>query len=139
MGDPRPVGVRGVFDRIGQRTLLQQYGEDISNYFVEKGEYGAGVRGVSQILGWLFKLHRELHPEAIHFWIDASNGYNEMKREAIAEGLADMPVNLHWLRKSFHSFYSGDVVLYFQRDGKTQNVLSQIGTVQGDGASSIFF
>jgi hypothetical protein len=133
------VGIRGVFDRIGQRTLLQQYGDQIANYFVNKGEYGAGVRGVSQVLGWLFKLHKELHPEAIHFWIDASNGYNEMRRSAIAEGLADMPPNLHWLRKSFDSFYSGDVVLYFSREGETHNILSQIGTVQGDGNSSIFF
>ena len=62
-----------------------------------------------------------------------------MRRSAIADGLADMPTHLHWLRKSFDSFYSGDVVLYFQRDGITQNVLSQVGTVQGDGASSIFF
>ena len=62
-----------------------------------------------------------------------------MRRTAIAEGLADMPPSLQWLRQSFAAFYSGDVVLYFQRDGDTYHVISEIDTVQGDAASGIFF
>ena len=114
-GDPRPVGVRGVFDRLGMRTLLQVYSKPIADYFGNRGEFGCGIPGVCQILSWLFKLHREKHPAGIQFWADVSNGFNEMKRTAIADGLADMPVELQWLRRSFQSFYSGDVVLYFSR------------------------
>ena len=62
-----------------------------------------------------------------------------MRRTAIADGLADLPPPLQWLRRSFSAFYSGDVVLYFQRDGETYHVVSEIGTVQGDAVSGIFF
>ena len=66
-GDPRPVGIRGVFDRIGQRTLLQADGVAIAQHFASQNEFGSGVQGVTQILGWLFKMHREKHPGAIQF------------------------------------------------------------------------
>jgi hypothetical protein len=71
--------------------------------------------------------------------VDVSNGYNEMSRAAISEGLQDMPANLHWIRKAFNAFYSGDVLLYFQRKEDVYHLVSEIGTVQGDGASNIYF
>jgi hypothetical protein len=84
-------------------------------------------------------LHREKHPDGVQFWADLTNGFNEMRRDAIAQGLADMPPQLHWLRRTFQAFYSADVVLYFRRGGETYHVISQTGTVQGDPASGIFF
>ena len=137
--DPRPVGIRGVFDRIGMRTLLKCQQGDIAEHFGSQGEFGCGIEGVCQKLSWLFTLYKEKHPGALQFWADVSNGYNEMRRTAIADGLADLPPPLQWLRRSFSAFYSGDVVLYFQRDGETYHVVSEIGTVQGDAASGIFF
>ena len=118
---------------------MQVDGSAIARYFASQNEFGSGVKGVTQILGWLFKLHKEKHPGAVQFWIDVSNGYNEMSRSAIAEGLGDMPPKLHWLRKAFNSFYSGDVLLYFQREKDVYHLVSQVGTVQGDGNSNIYF
>ena len=62
-----------------------------------------------------------------------------MLRKAIAEGLADLPPELQWLRRSFHAFYAEDAKLFFNRDGDTHVVLSSIGNMQGDPAGGIWF
>ena len=67
------------------------------------------------------------------------NGFNEMRRTAIDEGLSDMPPDLQWLRVSFNKFYSGDVLLYFQRDGETNFIIGEEGTLQGGPASGVYF
>jgi len=137
--DPRSVGIRGVFDRIGMRTLLKCQQGDIAEHFGSQGEFGCGIEGVCQKLSWLFTLYKEKHPGALQFWGDVPNGYNEMRNAAIADGLAELPPPLQWRRRSFSAFYSGDVALYFQRDEETYYVGSEIGTAQGDAASRIFF
>ena len=44
---PRPVGIRGVFDRIGMRTLLKCQQADIAAHFgCSQGEFGCGIEGV---------------------------------------------------------------------------------------------
>jgi len=82
---PRPVGIRGVFDRIGMRTLLKCQQADIAAHFDSQGEFGCGIEGVCQKLSWLFTLYKERHPAALQFWADVSNGYNEMHRTSITE------------------------------------------------------
>jgi hypothetical protein len=52
----------------------------------------------------VFKLACEKVPEVTALWADVSNGFNSMRRSAIAEGLAAMPVEPQWLRKGFHAF-----------------------------------
>jgi len=138
-GKPRPVGVKGVFDRIGMCCLLRKYKEGLAAHFGSQGEFGTGIGGVSQLLSWSYKLAQEKKPESVQLWADACNGFNEMRRAAIDEGLSDMPPDLQWLRVSFNKFYSGDVLLYFQRDGETNFITGEEGTVQGDPASGVYF
>ena len=78
-------------------------------------------------------------PNGVMFWSDISNGFNSMLRKAIAKGLADLPPELQWLRRSFHSFYAEDVTLYFNRNGETHEVISSIGNMQGDPAGGVWF
>jgi hypothetical protein len=72
-------------------------------------------------------------------WIDITNGFNTLSRSAIAEGLSDFPPPLKWLGRSFNSFYSNDIPLFFNREEEKHIVFSQVGSMQGDPASGIFF
>ena len=44
-GKPRPVGVKGVFDRIGMCCLLRKYKEGLAAHFGTQGEFGTGTGG----------------------------------------------------------------------------------------------
>ena len=136
---PRPVGVTGVLHRLGMGALLRDYADILATYFGDQKEFGTGIPGVTQILSWGFKLAAEKHPAGVMFWADISNGFNAMERESIAQGLADMPDELQWLRRSFHKFYANDVTLYFSRAGEVHEIVSMIGSMQGDPASGIWF
>jgi hypothetical protein len=138
---PRPVGITGVLHRLGMGALLREdcHSGPLARHFADQKEFGTGVPGVCQIIAWSFKMASEHTPNGVMFWADISNGFNCMLRKAIAEGLADLPPELQWLRRSFHAFYAEDVKLFFNRDGDTHVVLSSIGNMQGDPAGGIWF
>jgi hypothetical protein len=121
------------------KTLLMAQAEVLGAYFSDLREYGTGVPGVCQILGWVFKLANEKHPLGISLWADITNGFNTINRSAIEEGLRDLPPQLQWLSKSFYQFYSQDVQLYFRRGSDGRVILGNTGSMQGDPASGIFF
>ena len=138
---PRPVGITGVLHRLGMGALLREdcHSEPLSRHFADQKEFGTGVPGVCQVISWAFKMASEHTPNGVVFWADISNDFNCMLRKAIAEGLAGMPPELQWLRRSFHSFYAEDVTLYFTRNGDTHEVKSSIGNMQGDPAGGVWF
>ena len=136
---PRPVGITGVFHRLGLSALIRQHREFLAAEFGLKGEFGTGIPGACQLLAWTFKLASEKHPLGVKMWADITNGFNCVRRKAIAKGLARLPPQLQWLRRSFQAFYANDVQLFFARDGEMHIVLSEIGSMQGDPASGIWF
>ena len=136
---PRPVGITGVFHRLGLSALIRQHREYLAAEFGLKGEFGTGIPGACQLLAWTFKLASEKHPLGVKMWADITNGFNCVRRKAIAKGLARMPPQLQWLRRSFEAFYAQDVQLFFARDGEMHVILSEIGSMQGDPASGIWF
>ncbi len=53
---------------------------------------------------------QEEEPTSIQFWSDLSNGFNQIQRQAVEEGLQNLPTNLQLLRRAFRAFYySGKV------------------------------
>ena len=121
-------------------ALIKQNADLLAQHFGLQCEHGTGVGGVCQKLAWVFKLACEKVPEGIALWADISNGFNSMRRSAIAEGLAAMPVELQWLRKSFHAFYSGPVPMFFNRCPAVSGIIQcVVGSMQGDPASGIWF
>ncbi len=120
-------------------ALLKACTTKLADYFGNQREYGTGIQGATQLLGWTFTLANEHEPRGINLWIDITNGFNTLSRSAIAEGLLDFPPPLKWLYHSFNSFYSNDIPLFFNRDQEKHIVLSQVGSMQGDPASGIFF
>ena len=59
---PRPVGVTGVFHRLGLSALLKAHKEALAAHFGNKGEHGAGISGACQVLAWVFRLAPEKCP-----------------------------------------------------------------------------
>jgi hypothetical protein len=49
---PRPVGVTGVFHRLGLSALLKARKEELAAYFGNQGECGAGIAGACQRFGF---------------------------------------------------------------------------------------
>jgi hypothetical protein len=136
---PRPVGVTGVFHRLGLSALLKAHKEPLAAYFGSKGEYGTGISGACQLLAWVFRLASEKFPLGIMMWEDLTNGFNSAGRLSVDKGLAQMPPQLQWLRRTFHAFYSEDVPLYFARAGEQHVIISATGTMQGDPAGGVWF
>jgi hypothetical protein len=134
---PRPVGVTGVFHRLGLSALLKAHKEELAAYFGNKGECGTGVAGAWQRLAWVFKLLAEKHPLGIMTWEDLTNGFNCATRLSVDKGLMAMPPQLQWLRRTFHAFYSKDIPLFFARDGEFHVIVSATGPVQGDPAGAV--
>jgi hypothetical protein len=138
-GKPTPLGITNVFRLLGMTSLLKACSNLLASYFGNQREYDTGISGVTKLLGWTFTLANEFQPEGVNLWVDITNEFNTMSHAAIAEGLSDMPPPLQWLQRSFFSFYSEDVPLFFTRDNVTHTIISQIGSMQGDPASGIWF
>jgi hypothetical protein len=81
-----------------------------------------------------------MEPRGVNLWVDITNGFNSISRFSIEMGLSNLPPSLSWLRRSFHSFYTEAVPLYYTRKKDTHSILSEImGNMQGDPASGIWF
>ena len=140
---PRPAVVVDALRRIGMATLLKICKEELGTYFGKKSEYGVGVTAPSQKIAWGLKMCQEEEPTSIQFWSDLSNGFNQIQRQAVEEGLQNLPTSLQWLRRAFRAFYSGKVELSMvQRQGGAETVvdiISEGGVFQGDSASGVYF
>ena len=134
---PRPVGVTGVFYRLGLSALLKAHKEALAACFGNKGEHGTGISGACQMLAWVFRLASEKFPLGVMMWEDLTNGFNSAGRLSVDKGLAQTPPQLQWLRRTFHAFYSEDVPLYFARAGDQHVIISATGTMQGDPAGAV--
>ena len=75
-------------------TLLKICKEELDTYFGKKSEYGVGVTAPSQKIAWGLKMCQEEEPTSIQFWSDLSNGFNQIQRQAVEEGLQNLPTNL---------------------------------------------
>jgi hypothetical protein len=104
-------------------ALLKACSLDLATHFGSQREYGTGISGATQLLGWTFTLANELEPRGVNLWVNITNWFNSVSRSAIETGLSDLPPSLSWLRRSFHSFYAESVPLYYTRNHDTQSIL----------------
>jgi hypothetical protein len=117
---PRPVGITGVFHRLGLSALTRQHRGHLAAEFGLKAQGGARDWNSRRLpVAWAFKLASEKHPLGAKTWADITSGFNCVRREAIAKDLARMPPQLQWLRRSFQAFCAEDAQFFFAREGET--------------------